>query len=488
MTKKIHFTIPIFVVIYMLSGLLFFYVFSKKMIESNIIENVYAENNAIAITLNEAIIPLITYSERESVTQSNLQKICRNIEIPNHGHFSIVKNKTELITYTGTDEFADMETAEIVLRGTSEKIHISDIQGNTKFEGVLNYQNSTKEYVTVSVPVSGTSYRIYVHRDKDLISSYINLFSHTILLLGFISTFIAGGLIYFFIIRYSKRMHKLSTSQTHKIEQLVNDLRSNQNKLALLETNAEQNENMVKDNNEKLIAILQNNSRLTNLLSDFLIEPLNTILTYSDLLKNKELNMNDNDKTIVNIVNSTALETYHLTKKLLLWGKLKNKSLTLQNEKIQLSELINNIIGVFTDQIKEKEISIKNKVKNDMYISADNFVIRKALKNLLNNCILSLNKFGIIEITAQNVMVAKQSTLTVLQISDTATKYLEINTLNYFDLFDSGSVKTVAEKDALLSIILTKELIEYNNGKVIMETSNNKGRVCKIYLLPEKEN
>ena len=120
-----------------------------------------------------------------------------------------------------------------------------------------------------------------------------------------------------------------------------------------------------------------------------------------------------------------------------------------------------------------KEIEISSEIKKNTIVYGDKEMISTVIRNLLSNAIKFTNRKGKITISAKehNKIVTVSIADTGIGISDDEIK----------NLFNAGIIHknqgTENEKGTGLGLILCKEFIERNNGKLTIKSNVNKGSI-----------
>ncbi len=97
-----------------------------------------------------------------------------------------------------------------------------------------------------------------------------------------------------------------------------------------------------------------------------------------DILESREL---------ISYLKKSAKNTYKLLEDLLIWSRTQLGKLDIEFEKINVSELVDEIIDIQSEKADLKNIRIINEVKEDKYILADKESISMVIRNILSNAI-----------------------------------------------------------------------------------------------------
>ncbi|MBE9480652.1 MAG: HAMP domain-containing histidine kinase, partial [Bacteroidetes bacterium] len=125
-------------------------------------------------------------------------------------------------------------------------------------------------------------------------------------------------------------------------------------------------------------------------------------------------------------------------------------------------------------------IIISNEIPEQIHVFADNNTINTVLRNLFSNAIKFTQQKGKVKITARNIDDFIEITIAD---SGIGIKPEDIKKLFGIDIGFS-TVGTDNEKGTGLGLILCKEFIEKNNGKIWVESELGKGSNF-IFTLPK---
>ncbi len=291
---------------------------------------------------------------------------------------------------------------------------------------------------------------------------------------------IALGIVAFLIYnryRFGKNTQKILKKQSDSIKKQNQELQSmNQQLLA---------------SKEELNAINKTKDRFFSIVAHDLKGPLNSLKGYSHLIstfgqklsKEEIINMAaDQERTLNNL--------YKFLEDLLSWSRIQMKAVALEPKNIELKVVINKMYKILLPQIKEKEIDtacidIENKV-----IFADENATFTILRNLVSNAIKFTPKKGKIKIKAEIEIneAGKETNFTKISVIDTGIGMPKKVSQKLFKLDNKYSTKgTEGEKGTGLGLIICKEFVEQNGGKIGVQSVENEGTTF-WFTLPSKDN
>lgn len=164
--------------------------------------------------------------------------------------------------------------------------------------------------------------------------------------------------------------------------------------------------------------------------------------------------------------------TRTLLNNLLDWTLLQMDKLSLQATPIDLSKIIDENIQLLTS-LQSKQISLINNVREATIAYADSNTINLVFRNLITNAIKFTNEGGTVIIDAKD-----QGKEWLVSVQDNG---IGISRDVQDILFDKTSPYTTRgtanEKGTGLGLILCKEFVEKNGGKIWVESADSKGSI-----------
>lgn len=224
-------------------------------------------------------------------------------------------------------------------------------------------------------------------------------------------------------------------------------------------------------NTEKYLKQLQQKDtdleRLLKILAHDLRSPFNVILGLTECLSTNYGNLQHCDvKQQLNLIQTTARDTYFMLEDLLLWTNM--KTFVVNKEPIVLRNLCDEVCGIL--QGNAKYISLSIQVATEDVVLADRRILKTVLRNLLSNAIKFTPEKGWINIESR-----KTSGATVLSISDSGVGMSIKQQENLWNGSMASKGGTKHEKGFGIGLALCKELIEKCGGSIWVESELKNG-------------
>lgn len=234
--------------------------------------------------------------------------------------------------------------------------------------------------------------------------------------------------------------------------------------------------------NEKQTELKELNSskdRLFSILGHDLRSPLNTILGYNEIVKDKlQANKAKDALQFLSVIESSTLHTQQLLDNLLLWSYSQTGKTKLFPEEFNFSQILNQTLRIFSNEVKSKKLLVQSKFNDELIVFADSNMIATVLRNLISNAIKfsPINEAIIIE-----AFIEKKNLIFTIQDygAGIPQKYLE-SIFNFDNPFTTSG--TNDEKGTGFGLSICMEFIKKHEGTIEVNSEVSKGSTFKISL------
>ncbi|HLN53279.1 MAG TPA: ATP-binding protein [Lentimicrobium sp.] len=224
---------------------------------------------------------------------------------------------------------------------------------------------------------------------------------------------------------------------------------------------------------EKLREANNTKDRFFSIIAHDLRSPFTSILGFSRLLNEEYDDFNDDERKMMirQILNSTET-TFQLLDNLLTWAKTQLGRTAFTPEYFEIEPLVLETINLALPQAKIKGISLKVLTIEKTKVYADLNMIRTVIRNLLSNSIKFSYEGATVTIEAHI-----QKKAVIICITDTGTGIEPKMLSALFSLNEEirSTKGTANEKGTGLGLILCKEFIEKNGGKISVQSQVGEG-------------
>ena len=214
--------------------------------------------------------------------------------------------------------------------------------------------------------------------------------------------------------------------------------------------------------NEELKCRDQLKDEFINVAVHELRNPIQPILGLCELLRGRETNI-EKDEEILNVIIRNSKRLKQLAEDILDVARIESGTLTLNKEKFNFKEMIEEILRDFGYKIVDSKKNIKLAYEfynnDEIIIEADRSRLYQIICNLLNNAIKFTDEGSITAIVERN----NNDNEIVVSIKDTGTG---IDAEILPKLFTKFATKSTTEGGTGLGLFISKSIIERHGGRI----------------------
>jgi len=262
---------------------------------------------------------------------------------------------------------------------------------------------------------------------------------------------------------------------------LVTVYRSGQRRRQINSLLLQHQEDMEK-RSEELERLNQVKDKFFSIISHDLRSPINALAGMLNLMDKGAVSAEDMPKHI-NELKGRFNHTRTLLNNLLDWTLLQMDKLNLQATRINIQKIVDENI-LLLGATQDKQIALNNEVPVETFAFADSNTVNLVIRNLMTNSMKFTNDGGIVTISA----IKKDSQL-VISVKDNGIGMKQEILSILFDKTAPYTTRgTANEKGTGLGLILCKEFVEKNGGKIWVESEEGKGSTFWFTLpLPQAD-
>ncbi len=274
-----------------------------------------------------------------------------------------------------------------------------------------------------------------------------------------------------------------------RFDELINNVRSEQNSIV---DEMELNNKIFLcsatfcSNKEDIVVTLHDITKIKNLektkkdfvtnVSHELRTPLTAIKGFVETLQ--ETNNDDENKHYLNIINRHTDRVIRIVNDLLLLSKLEGTSDSLELEKVDLTDLIENILKIFEQSLKEKNLVLKLKKDNNLpIIKADPFKLEQVFINLIDNAIKYTERGEVV------ISLSHNNETVIIEIQDTGICIPREHLSRIFERFYVvDSSRSRKQGGTGLGLAIVKHIVHLHNGKIDVKNIPGAGTNFSVTL------
>ena len=221
-----------------------------------------------------------------------------------------------------------------------------------------------------------------------------------------------------------------------------------------------------------------------SIIAHDLKNPFTSILGFSELLKTKYTTYTEEKKLrLISMIHGSAENIYRLLENLLQWSRSQTGNIQYNPTIFNLSEVVTNNIELFRNQLREKHITIINRLSKEITVFADRNMINTIIRNLISNAV-KFTEEGKIEIE-----LVKKDDFFELTIMDTGIGIPGEKLEHIFKIRKSKSTEgTMGEMGTGLGLIICKEFAEINRAKITATSQVDIGSAFTLHIPVNKDN
>ncbi|MDZ7777060.1 MAG: PAS domain-containing sensor histidine kinase [Bacteroidales bacterium] len=247
-------------------------------------------------------------------------------------------------------------------------------------------------------------------------------------------------------------------------------------------TDRKQAEKTLRESEVELKELNAQKDKFFSIIGHDLKSPFNSILGFSGLLEEQigEKNYDDVDKYAKTIRRSSQ-RAMDLLENLLEWSRAQTGKIEFSPESFKIINLTDNTFNQLKDAADQKSITLRNDLPTNLPVFADKNMVSTVMRNLISNAIKFTREGGEIKISAE-----KSAKEIFVSVSDNGIGIAPGRIEKLFRIDENDSTPgTNNEKGTGLGLILCKEFVEKHDGRIWVESVENKGSVF-TFTLPRK--
>ncbi len=221
---------------------------------------------------------------------------------------------------------------------------------------------------------------------------------------------------------------------------------------------------------EHLAAMNQLKDKLFTVFTHDVRNPVATMVSLMELVADEE-DCNEEWKEILSEVKKQINYTYNIIESLLDWLNSQREGLIFRPYLWNLAAILEETIAMYLISAGVKGIQINCTTDKNIKVFADKEMLKLVLRNLLSNAVKFTNQGGKIIIEAYET-----GNETIIAVKDTGIGMdnKKVQTL-FHESFASSALGTAGEKGIGLGLLICKEFIIKNGGKIWAESIPGKG-------------
>jgi signal transduction histidine kinase len=240
----------------------------------------------------------------------------------------------------------------------------------------------------------------------------------------------------------------------------------------------EELEQKIKERTSQIEKLLKQKDEFINQLGHDLKTPLTPLITLLPIIKKRQTDKKSRELLDVSIINIQYMQ--NLVIKTIQLARLNAPSFKLDIEDINILEELNKILDSNQFILKEKKMSVINKIDSNFIVKADKLRLDELFNNLITNAVKYSSKEGILTIDAK-----KDRDFVTISFKDNGMG-LTKEQINYiFEEFYKVDPSRHYLDSSGLGLPICKRIVEKHGGKIWVE-SPGPGKGSTFYFTLKK--
>jgi PAS domain S-box-containing protein len=236
-------------------------------------------------------------------------------------------------------------------------------------------------------------------------------------------------------------------------------------------TMRKQTEKVIKETNQQLAMSNSEKDKFFSIIAHDLRSPFNGFLGLTRIMAEGLPGYDESQKMAIQLQKS-ATKLFRLLENLLHWSQMQQGVFPFNPSAIRLLPVVNEIISLAEESANLKNISISNDIPGDLDVFADNAMLQTVIRNLLSNAVKFTPRGGKISISAK----VEKEELVAISVTDSGIG-MDANMVNNLFSLNAQTNREGTEKESSsgLGLLLCKEFVEKQGGKLWVESEVGKG-------------
>ncbi|MDR2039776.1 MAG: HAMP domain-containing histidine kinase [Bacteroidales bacterium] len=205
-------------------------------------------------------------------------------------------------------------------------------------------------------------------------------------------------------------------------------------------------------------------NRLLSIISHDLRSPMSSLQALLNLFNTNGIARKDLIDFFGKLL-SRVENTSTMLENLLHWSHYQLNGIEPIFEKVDIQKIIDDSINFYHMQAEQKRIVIDNSLRTSVLVYADIEMLKIILRNLISNALKFTYNGGIITIKA-----FKKEGYVIVSVKDTGIGITSEDQSKIFSMSNFTTLGTDKEKGTGLGLMLCKDFVEHNRGKIWLDS------------------
>lgn len=444
--------------------------------ESHTLEKQIQEYIALLLTIRRSEKDYMLRFDDKYIKKLKEESSVLSTLIKNNGNYSQAKKDSCLAYLVRYNSYFDSMVAINNTLGINQSVGLNHqmtaLNQNIQFEfdKLIHFLRESKDQVGNKLTTSFISFSIFLILFSVFISFYLsNKISKPIILLSKQTKL--------FVQNKFEKSHELEIATNDlEIKNLVDNFSILENEIVDLLTDfkrkvAERTQTIEKQN-EELVELNTTKDKFFSIIAHDLKGPFSTVIGFSEkLVKNYDKYDKDKVQKYLSNIQHVSIQTYKLLENLLEWARLQRGLIVPNLTSHNLRKVSDEVCSLSKDVASLKRIKIQNNTPKELMVNCDKELTKTIIRNLVSNAIKFTNELGVV-----SIQTTENDQFVTVEVKDTGIGMPQDRVDNLFRIEkNTSTVGTNNEQGTCLGLILCKELVEKQGGKIWVESKIGEG-------------
>jgi PAS domain S-box-containing protein len=231
--------------------------------------------------------------------------------------------------------------------------------------------------------------------------------------------------------------------------------------------------------NEELELLNRTKDKFFSIIAHDLRNPFNAIIGFSELLRKDYYEMDHQQRIgLLELINASSESAFNLLENLLQWARTQTNRIKFNPEDFDILDIFQSVSNLYDLVAHKKNLRILNEIEPLTRVYADKNMVNTIARNLISNAIKFSKTGGEIKISSKS-----NGEMVEISVHDSGIGISKenLNKLFRIDTYHSTS-GTLGETGTGLGLIICKEFIEKNNGRIKVASKEGTGTTLSFTL------
>lgn len=239
----------------------------------------------------------------------------------------------------------------------------------------------------------------------------------------------------------------------------------------------EKNKEILEQHNN-LELLNETKDKFFSIIGHDLKNPMNSIIGFSELLSENYDKYDDNKRNkFINIIKTSAYRSNELLENLLTWAQNQSNTIDFNPTKVSLKNSIEEVFGLLNVQAAKKDISLQSNFSINCTVLADKNMLLTIFRNLVSNAIKFSNPNSVV-----SIVITPYEKHCEIAVKDSGVGIPAEELPYLFDVHNKGKISKKAQSGSGLGLMLCKDFVEKNGGKIWVTSKIDEGSTFTFTL------